>query len=162
MGRVQTKYLTIKKFGWKRVAKNHERFGWYLDEAIKHTITTEETEYEGRVYDDRITITPHTKITKKTRMELSFHRDTNDIANMGQIFFIELLFNIVFLLRRIIGFILPWMLVPFALVFLMGESGSELGTTMTSILGVAFLAWLGGIILEVIISKIGEKVLKYN
>ena len=76
MANVEWKHLSIRCWGWKRVVKNTERFGWELMDAKERTTTTTKTSYEGRVVsDDKVEITPRTQTTTKKRVELSFARD---------------------------------------------------------------------------------------
>lgn len=162
MSTIQTKCLSIRKFGWKRVCSCHARFGWELDEAIERTKTKTTTEYEGRIEGDRVTLKPNTTTTTDTRILLTFTRDRSRISNYLIVWMIELLYNVAFLFRRLIGFFMPFTVLAFSVVFLMGDSGSEIGQMLTGVLGVHFLVWLTGVVLEVIISAIGGAVIRYK
>lgn len=163
MGKEQTKFLRVVPFGHKRVIRNERKFGWELVDYVKHTTTTTTTEYEGKVHDNGdVTFTPHTSTSSKTRMELYFVRDKDRIANLGSVYLVEMWFNLIFLIRRIIGFFVPIVGVAFLLVALMGGSMDEVGKMVGTAFFVIILSWLAGIILEDILAAIGKKVLKTN
>ena len=107
MADFQTKVLCVKKLGWKRIAHNVERFGWTLGEAEEETETTITTSYEGRVSGDNIYIEEKVSKSTKVRVWLSFHRYKSDFSNYYAVKPLEIIYNIAFLLRRILGFLLP-------------------------------------------------------
>lgn len=162
---LQTDYLTIKKFGWKRIAKNKQRFGWVLADAVKETTVTESTSYEGRVSGDNLYITPKTTSKSKIRINLSFVRDRNDFENLGSIKPIETVYNLIFLIRRILGFFLLPVFIGIMIFgaffgasdYLLGEGGG-----IWIAWCVCFIIWLGGIILEGILSRVAAKILRYR
>lgn len=161
--RIQKKYLKVRKFGYKRVVNNERRFGWEPTQIIKHTETTSTTEYEGKVYDDGdVIITPHTTTTSKTRMKLYFERDKDRIANYSTVSLIEVLYDLVFLLRRAVGLLIPISCIGLGFVFLMGDSDTEIGKQIITICGTVLVAWFSGVALESIIAFIGSKVIKFD
>lgn len=160
------KYLTLRKFGWKRIAKNTQRFGWKLFDAEEETTITETTEYEGTISGDKLTITPHTRSSSSTKMNLSFSRDPDRFVNLGSIRILELFYNIFFLIRRILARLLPLAYIASIVLMLLSNSvpNGELDTATT----VFFYAlggtavWLAMIILENIFAKIASKILIYK
>ena len=158
MGKIKTKVLGIKRLGWKRVAKNVCRFGWHLSDAEEETITETETEYVGTITDDKIYIKPHTKTNTKTTVWLTFWRDSREFSNLAAIMPLEMIYNIAFLLRRIVGFILP-------LYFAICVIGSAIGFSeelkqLYAAGGFVLAAWLGLIALENILAIISKLILK--
>ena len=69
------KVLCVKRFGWKRIAKNTQRFGWVLSDAEEETTVTETTTYEGKVVGDTLYVNPRTNRSSKVRVWLSFYRN---------------------------------------------------------------------------------------
>lgn len=166
---METKYkdLTIKKFGWKRIAKNTQRFGWKMFNAKEETTITETTEYEGTVSGNKVTITPHTTTSTKTRVKLNFSRDPNKFVNLGSIAVLEMFYNIFFLIRRILASILPLAYLAVFVIMILTNSvpNSDNLQTATTV----FLYTLGGtgvwltmIILENVFAKIASKILIYK
>ncbi len=158
---VQTKNLVVKKFGWKRVCKNTQRFGWVLNDAVQHEETTVTTSYEGRVEGDKVYIDEHSSSSTKVTIHLSFYRNKDDYTNLPAIFPLELIYNIAFLARRIIGFLLPLLTIGVVLIAAIGQSDWLFEETNYGTLwGVAIAIWLGLIILESIFAFIASKILK--
>ncbi len=156
----KTKYksLSITKFGWKRVCNCVKRFGWVLYDGVEHTTNTT-TDYYDRGGNF---VKSETK--SKVRMHLYFKRNADWFTNLPAIFLFELIFNIVFMARRIVGFFLPFSgIVMIGTVLLGGGQAAALTEgevpVMMIIVGV-FLAWLGLILLEEIISFIAGKILQ--
>lgn len=147
---VETKSLCVRKIGWKRISRNTQRFGWVLNDAEEHTETTETTTYEGRVSGDTIHITPRTTRKTKVRIWLSFYRFRSDIP--GVVRTIEFFYNIFFFLRRVIGFLLPWALIPFVIVALVG--GVDFVMTYGVYWEIAFFVWLILMVIEGILARI--------
>lgn len=154
----KTKVLCVKRFGWKRIAKNTQRFGWILDSAEQETTVTEETTYEGSVVGDTVYINPRTHRTSKVRVWLSFYRYSSDYKNLSSIFFLEALYNLFFFIRRILAFFLPIVSVVALVVAFSG--GSDIVLKYGGWLAAAFFVWLGMIIFEGILSRIARKILK--
>lgn len=164
MSNYQTKYLRIKKFGWKRVVKNVEKFGWTLDEAEKETVISRSTSYDGNVYGDKIYIKENVKETKKVFMNLSFHRYKDEFENLSSIFALELLYNIIFLLRRLCGFFLPVLSIVVFVLFALSSGEGTLAKEMKLdiILAVDAIGWILGLVLEGVLASISKKILKIN
>lgn len=155
---IRTKNLVIKRFGWKRICKNTQRFGWVLDDAVQHEETTVTTSYEGRIVDDKVYIDEHKKSSTIVSIHLSFYRNSDDYANLPAIFLFELIYNIVFFIRRIMGtLVLPLLTVVFAIVAALGKG---MDSPLGSYWGISIAIWLGLIILENIFALISSKILR--
>lgn len=155
---VETKVLCVRKIGWKRIARNTQRFGWYLDNAEQHTTTTETTTYEGSISGDTITVTPHTTRSSKVRVWLSFYRYSSEIP--ASVKTVELFYNLFFLVRRIIGFLLPIALIPYIILFLLGQALSDLGSLISMYWMIAFFSWIALMIIEGILARVGHSLLR--
>lgn len=159
---MQSKYLTIKKFGWKRIAKNTQKFGWVLNDAEEHRETTTTTTYEGEVVNDEVRIREHTSSSTKVRIHLYFTRDPNNFENLKSIALIELLYNIAFLVRRIIGFILPIATVIMIILSFIGFSDMVIESSAPTWWGMGLFTWIGLIILESILASIARRILRWK
>ncbi|MCM1131561.1 MAG: hypothetical protein NC310_08580 [Roseburia sp.] len=159
---MQSKYLIIKKFGWKRVAKNTQKFGWILNNAEEERETTTTTTYEGEVVNNEIRIHEHTSSSTKVSVHLYFVRDPNDFENLKSIVLIELLYNIAFLVRRIIGFVLPIATAIMILLSFIGFSDMVLENSATTWWGIGLFSWIGLIILESILPSIAKRILRWK
>lgn len=164
MAKIKTKVLCVKKLGWKRIARNTERFGWTLDEAEQETTTTHETTYEGKIIDNKVYVKSHTNTSTTIRIWLSFWRNKDDFKNLTIIRPLELIYNIIFTIRRIIGFFMPiaTILLIIGTLFL-NATGSGYHDEMNRffiILIVVFLIWLLLMICEGIFSRIAGAILK--
>ncbi len=160
MGHYQTKTLRIKKLGWRRIAKNTQKFGWILDDAEEEVTIERSRSYEGRVYNDTLYVDEKVKEKKKVVMVLSFHRDTSEFANYRKISIIEVFYNIIFLIRRIIGIVLPILTIIVFIFALMGGT-DQLPNEGSFYLTILFI-WFFGIISENILASIFGHCLKYN
>ncbi len=164
MSETKVKVLCVKRFGWKRIARNTERFGWTLDEAEEETTTTHETTYEGEVVGDKIYVKPHTTTSTKVRVWLTFWRNKDDFKNLMAIRLLELVYNILFYIRRIVGFFLP--VVGVLSIIVVAFSNSTGGhyddetTQLSMYLLAAFASWISLIICEGILSRIAGAILK--
>jgi len=163
---LQTKILCLKKLGWKRVAKNQMRFGWDLDDGEEETTTTTTTTYETTFYQDKAYTKKYEDTHSKIRILLYFVRNRDDYQNLFAILPLELIYNICFYVRRIIGFLLP----P-AFIFIMIASTATNGSgtnhtddfaTVFLWFSIAFVAWLILIAAEGILSRIAGRILKYK
>ena len=163
MANVEWKHLSIRRWGWKRVVKNTERFGWELMDATERTTTTTKTSYEGRVVgDDKVEITPRTQTTTKKRVELSFARDRSYIQNVAPILMLEIFYWILFTIRRIF-----WLLMAIAffvtLAIMLISSGDEtLIEPFTKLFGIVLIIWLLARIAEGVISRIAGKIIRFS
>lgn len=156
---ISYKHLTIKKLGWKRVAYNTMRFGWELDDAEQETTTTIERNYEGRIYDNKIYIDEHRVEHTKVSVHLYFSRQKCKYKNLLAIFPLELIYNICFLIRRIIGAILPFVFVGLMIIASVGRMNSLEDSALSLWFMVGLSVWIGLIILEGVLSRIAAKIL---
>ncbi len=157
---VQTKFLRINKFGWKRVAKNTMRFGWELDDAVQHDETTYNRSYTTTYGTYGAYTKEHVDKRTKTRIHLTFYRYTDAFTNLFSVFFLELLYNLAFLVRRLIGWVLPLgggILLFFAL---MGEGEEIAESAFGFYVFTAFFLWVGLQVAEVILSLIAKAILR--
>ena len=128
----RSKWVRVRPIGRKRVAQCIMRFGWNLDDATKRTQTTITDWYEEGTNN-------YVKTTSSTKrwVELSFYRDSRWFSNLAVLLIPELLFNIAFLLRRIIGFLLP-LVIPAAILIILlggGQEGWALNRSAVQLLG---------------------------
>ena len=160
----QTKYVSVKRLGWRTVVRQRKRFGWELYDAEEETETTTTTTYEGRITDDKVYIEPKTSTSTKTRVNLTFIRYPKKFKNLGVVKPIEWIYNLVFLLRRILGALLyVATLLMLGMMFFMnqylfgGSSGAEM-----IIIGFmsAWCVWIGGVVLESVLSLIAKAILR--
>lgn len=86
---IKTKVLRLKRFGWKRIAKNVQRFGWTMSDAEEETTTTTETSYTGEIVNNKVYITPHKTSHTSIVVWLSFFRDKDKFYNLYAITFIH-------------------------------------------------------------------------
>lgn len=161
---MQTKTLTVRRFGWKRVANNMYRFGWDLADATQHTQTRAKTTYEGRInYSGNVDITPHTSKSTKIRVILDFVRYDEYIPNLGSISVLEAFYNLIYFIRFIVGTFLPFSAILFIPPFapLLGSAlfGSEHWNRIIGIPVILFIVWIVGIFLEWLFSFISWKIL---
>ena len=150
-----TKVLCVKRFGWKRIAKNTQRFGWILSDAEEETTVTETTTYEGNVVGDTLYINPRTNRSSKVRVWLTFYRNIYVPAGVRVL---EFFYSLIFLLRRILAFFLPIIGVCALIVFLMGHG--DILLTYPTIFILPLLLWLSFIILEGILARIARAILR--
>ena len=158
----QRKTVTWGKFGWKRVCKNTMRFGWESLENVEHTETTYTTNYEGEVVNDKVYIHENTSSSTKTRIHMSFIRDISQIANYHTIFILELIYNIFFLIHKIVAFLLPlWTAAFFILMLVPDKDFMFTNEFMTVFFGFYFF-WIFLIIIENVIARIASNVIRYE
>lgn len=167
MGKRNTssKVICVRKFGWKRVARNIESFGWKLGDAEEHTEISEKHEHTFTLTDTGVTHEHHVQRETKVRIWLSFFRHNDQFANLKAIKPLEILFNLVFLIRRIIGFLLSLMAAAcFLLVIFENAVGGNYEYSYP-VVGVTFSALFVWIVLnfvEVLLAKIAQNKLKYK
>ncbi len=165
--RYSTMELSVRKFGWKRVAKNFCRFGWETVGAEERTEITETPCHDHKEYETQeayvIEDVYYTKRETKVRVWLSFVRFPDRFANLGAIKPLELLFDLVFLVRRILGFLLPLAALAAAVMTVIENAGGgEYQYAFPLIGGVlagAFV-WLLLNVAEVVIARIASRILK--
>lgn len=159
MAGVDTKVVAVRKFGWKRIAKNFCRFGWHLSDAEEERVTTYETTYEASVYDDKVYVKPHTTSNTKITMWLSFWRNSNEFTNLGAIWPLELIYNIIFLVRKIVAFFLPFVTIIMFLGMMLNFVDPENSPLVKGWI-IGFIGWIVLIILEGILARIAAAILK--
>ena len=155
----RSKWIHVRPIGWKRVAKCIMRFGWRLDDATERTETTTTDWYEVQGEWSRYV---KSTTSSKRWVELEFYRDSKWFRNLAVLLIPELIFNIAFLVRRIIGFLLPFT-VPVCIVLILFGGGQAMAITETplpQIFLVAFFTWIGLMIVEEILSRIAKRILK--
>ncbi len=163
MANVEWKHISIRRWGWKRVVKNTQRFGWELMDATERTTTTTKTSYEGKIVsDDKVEITPRTQTTTKKRVELSFARDRSYIQNIAPILLIELFYWLLFTVRRLFWWLMAAaFFVTLAIMFI--SSGDEtLIEPFSQLFAIVFAVWLLARIVESILSWIAGKIIRYS
>lgn len=157
MSYYQTKFLSIRPMGWKRICKNTMRFGWELTDAKEHTTTETKTTYKETHYYDRVEVTPETTTKTTRRIHLSFVRYPEKFENLGEIKLWETLYGIAYLFRTIALFFTKLIWVLTLLVALIGEIAGEVGTPLSSGAVVITLIWLGLRLTENIFAHIAAK-----
>lgn len=131
----KTKLLRVFAIGWKRILKNTEKFGWsFIDE------------------EDIENIHYHPKTDKRCRFTvwLDFLRIDKITDACPELKKIELIYNIFFLLRRILRLLMPIM---FIWSIVAGGGMPFLGFVA------AFIGWIICIILENILANTADKTL---
>lgn len=155
----QYKTLIVKKFGWKRVAKNTMRFGWQMSDAEEHVTTTTETSYDGEIVGDKVYINEHVKRHTAVTVHMYFWRRKSDYKNMFAVSILELFYNIIFYIRRILGAILPFALAAIIFIYAFGGVSDELAPTISTAYMSALVIWIGAIIMEGVLSRIAGRIL---
>ena len=185
----QTKYKSCSatSLGWRRIAKNVMRFGWKLESAEEHTETTVtdhyevyetpvrkkwnggyNSGYETDIYGNIVTKEEkrYLKTTKETksRVYMDFCRNAVWYTNLSSIFLLEFLFNILLLVRRLLGFLLPLFIPACILVVLFGggQAFAIYETPLPQLFTACFFGWLGLILAEDIVAFIASKILRPN
>ena len=142
-----TKVLCVKRFGWKRIANNTERFGWIMYDAEEETTITTTTTYEGEIVDNKIYINPKTNRKSKVRVWLSFYRYDRVPLPVK---ILEFIYNRIFFLRVILAFISPLYLGALIVLGFLQFSIEKLSFGF----GFVVLGWLCCILLEGILARI--------
>lgn len=170
---VKYKKLVVGRVGWGRIVRNTERFGWELVTAEEVTTVETETYYEGYQDGNRfiieaemdgnnIKLPTKTREHKSVREHLTFRRDSNWFKNLFAIFPLELIYNILFIVRRIIGILLPiaaGLLFAVAIIFNNIELRDDI-IHISMYVEIAFVVWLALIIIEGILARIAKRILK--
>lgn len=158
----QTKYVNVRKLGWRTVVRQRKRFGWELYDAEQETTTTTETTYEGTVSGDTVYIKPKTTTSTKTRVHLTFIRYPKQFKNLAVVRPIEWIYNLVFLLRRILGSLLYLATAAVFLAFFFLNTYMASKEAEPIIIGfmAAWFVWMGLILCEVVFSLIGKAILR--
>jgi hypothetical protein len=154
---IQSKFLSLRPLGWKRICKNTQRFGWELTDAKEHVTTETKTTYKETHYYDRVEVTPETKTTTTRRIHLSFIRDTERFEGLASVRALETLYGIVYLFRSIANFATKVLWVVALIIAFMGEIGSEFGAPIGEYAFIVLFVWLGLRLVENIIASIAYK-----
>ena len=170
---IRYKHLALHG-GVDRATDNIERFGWKLYDTGTTEIDHRKTEVEGYYDGSGKFIIEATKEGGEVRLptrttgsveylhHLYFYRDSRWYKNLPAIIFFELLFNICFLVRRILGWLLKiagtLLLIGVALMSVIGIKDTVMQFALYVFF--AFLAWLFLLILESVLSRIAEAILK--
>lgn len=162
MANIECKSLSLKRRGWKRIARNTTRFGWELEKATELTTKYTTTTYEGKfVSDNTVEISPRDSVSYNTTIELMFIRHRDKIQNMGLILMLEFWYNVFYWLRKFF-----WKIAKVAFVLAIIGVGAfsdnmemmyfvELGCM--GVIGI----WFVMRILENTFSAIAERVIKF-
>lgn len=161
---METKSLRLKKLLSGRVIRNTRGFGWHLYDAsdVTETTTWLDSVDAENVYDNKWKLTPHYNSETKYFIDLTFYRKNEWFKNLGSIKILEFFYNFVFILRRIIGAILPPAFVIFMIMSMVtfSKNNSEAGSVVGAIFGGIFMSWILLMILEDIFSGIARGILK--
>ena len=152
----KVKVICIKRFLWKRVAREFSRLGWYITNAEEETTTTYTHHYD--VYDDGTEVYTGTSSSSKVAIWLTMARDRDWYVNGFKIIPIDIFFTIFFYLRRLLGVILPVTGIIFLVVLLLGAYQQD--SPFTIIFLANLFSWIGLNLLEIIFSFIGGAILK--
>lgn len=165
---IDEKELIVKNFGYMRIVKNFQKFGWNVYSVVRETTIKKTTEYEAKVdYNGNPYIDTNEKEEKSVLIRIKMNRDENHFINLSKIYFLELLYNLIFLLRRLISIYLP-VFSGICLVFVLIGSGDDFFLPEGEFYGIgkawmlSFFFWIGFIILENILANIAYKILKYR
>lgn len=156
----ERKNLVLRKFGWKRICRNTQCFGWVLDSAYQNEETTIKTTYTGKFINDKIEIKENNQKSTKVRIHLSFYRDSSSYSNLNEIKLLEAIYNIFFFFRKILAFFLSIICVVAAIIFLLGHAYSLIYSPFGRVLWLCIFIWLSLIIAENILAKIAFGKLK--
>ncbi|MBO4666587.1 MAG: hypothetical protein J5666_00465 [Bacilli bacterium] len=151
------KVLCIRRLGWQSVANEFIRLGWHIGSAEEETTTTYTDHYN--VYESGRREYTGTTTSSKVRIWLTMSRDRDWYVNGNKIIPIDILFSIVFLLRRIFAWLAPISSIPFIIVLLLGQAGNDEYKALWVLFLVVFFIWLGLRILESVLSHIGKRIL---
>lgn len=164
---VETKEVYVKKFGYERIVKNFQKFGWTVNDIIEEITTTTERSYEGEIKDNKVYLKENVKTSSKVLINISMYRDTEDFVNLKSIKLLELVFNIFYLIRKLIAWILPLFSGVMLLVALTGNSdllfeAAEDELSIGGIWSLVLFSWLGLILIENLLASIAGKCLIYK
>ena len=159
---MENKIVKVSRFGYNRIVSNFQKFGWEMDSVTEMTKTSTRTTYEGRVIGDEVHIEERNHVKKKVFVEIDMHRDEDSFLNLKAIKVLELFFNIIYLLRRLLALVLPIVSVVLGIVVLLGNGDllfeaeeGELPIGLYWILGL--FGWVVLIIIENILASIASK-----
>ena len=161
---METKSMRLKKLLSGRVIRNTKCFGWHLYDKtdVEETTTWVDSVDAEHMYGDKWKFTPHYNSETKYFLDVSFYRKSEWFRNLGGVKILEFFYNLIFLIRRIIGALLPPAFVIAMLFVIIGTSSNDdpTGNLVGAIFGGAFMAWVLLILLEDIFAMIARGILK--
>lgn len=161
------KTVTCQPYEYKRVIRNFQRFGWKCTKAYDYTETETKTYYEGKIVGDTLRVDKKEEKKSNTTTHIELQRKKGYAP--FSVWLIELFFSLIFFVRKLIGFVLP--LGAFAcgvsITFLNGLTSNSDDPLLQKVFAItlfAFGVWIIFRLLENILSKIAENILKkhYN
>ncbi len=162
--KMETKSMRLKKLLSGRVIRNTKCFGWHLYDRtdVEETTTWVDSVDAEHMYGDKWKFTPHYNSETKYFLDVSFYRKSEWFRNLGGVKILEFFYNLIFLIRRIIGALLPPAFVIAMLFVIIGTSSNDdpTGNLVGAIFGGAFMAWVLLILLEDIFAMIARGILK--
>lgn len=161
---METKSMRLKKLLSGRVIRNTKCFGWHLYDKtnVEETTTWVDSVDAEHMYGDKWKFTPHYNSETKYFLDVSFYRKSEWFKNLGGVKILEFFYNLIFLIRRIIGALLPAVFV-IAMIFVITGTSSNDDTTSNlvgAIFGGTFMTWVLLMLLEDIFAMIARGILK--
>ena len=161
---METKSMRLKKLLSGRVIRNTKCFGWHLYDKtdVEETTTWVDSVDAEHMYGDKWKFTPHYNSETKYFLDVSFYRKSEWFTNLGGVKILEFFYNLIFLIRRIIGALLPAAFVIAMIFVIIGSSSNDdpTGNLVGAIFGGAFMTWVLLIVLEDIFAMIARGILK--
>lgn len=162
--KMETKSMRLKKLLSGRVIRNTKCFGWHLYDRtdVEETTTWVDSVDAEHMYGDKWKFTPHYNSETKYFIELSFYRKSEWFRNLGGVKILEFFYNLIFLIRRIIGALLPAAFVIAMILAITSSSSNNdaTGNLVGAIFGGTFMSWLLLIVLEDIFAVTARGILK--
>lgn len=161
---METKSMRLKKLLSGRVIRNTKCFGWHLYDKtdVEETTTWVDSVDAEHMYGDKWKFTPHYNSETKCFLDVSFYRKSEWFKNLGGVKILEFFYNLVFLIRRIIGALLPPAFVIAMIFTFMSTSAKDDPTVnlVAAVFGGSFMAWVLLMLLEDIFAMIARGILK--
>ncbi len=161
---METKSMRLKKLLSGRVIRNTKCFGWHLYDKtdVEETTTWVDSVDAEHMYGDKWKFTPHYNSETKYFLDVSFYRKSEWFKNLGGVKILEFFYNLIFLIRRIIGALLPAVFVIAMIFVITGTSGNDYTTSnlVGAIFGGTFMTWVLLMLLEDIFAMIARGILK--
>ena len=161
---METKSMRLKKLLSGRVIRNTKCFGWHLYDKtdVEETTTWVDSVDAEHMYGDKWKFTPHYNSETKYFLDVSFYRKSEWFKNLGGVKILEFFYNLIFLIRRIIGALLPAVFVITMIFVITGTSGNDDTTSnlVGAIFGGTFMTWVLLMLLEDIFAMIARGILK--
>ena len=144
--------------------RNTKCFGWHLYDKtdVEETTTLVDSVDAEHMYGDKWKFTPHYNSETKYFLDVSFYRKSEWFKNLGGVKILEFFYNLIFLIRRIIGALLPAVFVIAMIFVITGTSGNDDTTSnlVGAIFGGTFMTWVLLMLLEDIFAMIARGILK--